>query len=504
MEAQLRTVNSASSRLILISANVSGFILDLDSSIPDYVFSLVDVYRQGKYRVEKLASIIARTPSSATSTSSFTKWPSEKNYSALPTSNVFGNLTFLSGKVRVYSGSATSLFRSRSLSIGVHEMSDEQILDLGAEVFNLPVVSVWAEYRAVPAAQKLPSSRDQEPSILMFKSTVHSSQNTLRPTLLPFLTELVSHVETRLRKISSRTLVPPSVPTPLLPTGVTSKRDEGLEAVSSMQISFSLRIDRSRLELTCQPDVNVIAGLHWDSGGFIVNVAPGAKIVSFTGSVGGLTVGLKHGFLSEDCVKLDARNLSFSVSFTKLESMTGDASTSVSIVLDTEFLGGVRFSRLQDILCFKAVWLDRFPIINQPQNENSSPNKVDTPPSLTQQPSRGLSTVVLVRIRQIKLDIDLGQSISAISLDLRNTIMRTRLTDAFNEVSILVGEVEIIAKGNLSGRARVPDCVFQTVRRTENAASDSSGRNRMLELRLTSGTLVAELESDHQKLLYYR
>ena len=84
-----------------------------------------------------------------------------------------------------------------------------------------------------------------------------------------------------------------------------------------MQISFSLRIDQSKLELTCQPDVNVVAGVHWDSGGFMVNISPGARKVTFTGAVGGLTIGLKHGFLSEECVKLDARNLAFSADFAK-------------------------------------------------------------------------------------------------------------------------------------------------------------------------------------------
>jgi hypothetical protein len=43
--------------------------------------------------------------------------------------------------------------------------------------------------------------------------------------------------------------------------------------------------------------------------------------------------------------------------------------------------------------------------------------------------------------------------------------------------------------------------VFQTVRRQN---SSQVGRNRMLELRMTSDALIAVLESDHQKLLHYR
>ena len=146
-----------------------------------------------------------------------------------------------------------------------------------------------------------------------------------------------------------------------------------------MQISFSLRIDQSKLELTCQPDANVIAGAHWDSGGFVVHVLPGFKQVSFTGSVGGLSVGLRHGFLSEDCVHLNANDLSFNV--TLAESEYGGTQKTLSVVMDTEFTGGVRFSRLQDILCFKAVWLDRIPVFTN-RNESPAPSIDENAPAI--------------------------------------------------------------------------------------------------------------------------
>ncbi|RDB25364.1 Protein CSF1 [Hypsizygus marmoreus] len=506
MEAQLRSTRSASSRHIWMGANVSGFILDLDSNIPSFVFSLIDVYRQGKERVDKLSSSVPYTPSAmATGSEAEKEMNLQKRYTAIPTSSVFASLTFLSGKVRVYSGSASNLYRARTFSLTHHEPSDEQIKELGAEVFNLPVVSVWTEYRATPASRKLSGAREAEPSILMFKSTVHSSQNTLRPTLLPFLTELVSHIETRLRKVSMQAVQPAPTAIPDIPR--VGPDQDTLDTVSSMRISFSLRIDQSKLELTCQPDVNVVAGVHWESGGFVVNVSPGARKVTFTGSVGGLTVGLKHGFLSEDCAKLDARNLAFSVTFAKIESETGASIASVSVILDTEFLGVVRFSRLQDILCFKAVWLDRIPVFNSqsagaPKSPSTRP--LTSSPSTLHSAKQEFSTVVLVRVRQITLDVDLGQSISAMTLDLKDAVLRTKLTEVVSEVSVFVADLALIAKGNVAGHAHVARCVFQTIRSTESTASHIDGKNRMLELRMTSGPLVVSLESDHQKLLHYR
>ncbi|KAF9529375.1 hypothetical protein CPB83DRAFT_789894 [Crepidotus variabilis] len=509
MRAQLRVSSVGSSRKIWIKADVSGFILDIDSSIPSYIFALIDVYREGKERVDRLSAIAPGTPLSAVPpmpTLESVNSSTEKHYPAVPTSNVFAKLTFLSGKVRFYSASASEEFISRTpFTQTFTDIPDDQVLDLGAEVFNLPVVSVWAEYRATPASQKLSKGQDSEPSLLMFNSTIFSSQNTLRPTLLPFLTELVTHIEARMRKVSTRGYPPFPIETSSSQTSIPiSQRVERSDSVSSMQICFSLRIDKSKLELTCQPDVNVVAGLHWESGGFIVNVSPGARKVFFSGSVGGLTIGLKHGFLSEDCVKLDARNLAFSVSFTRPESDFDHPLNSISIVLDTEFLGGVRFSRLQDILCFKAVWLDRIPVLNsQEPSEPKTPLLRPSGPEPVSQ-SRGFSTSLLFRIRRISLDVDLGQSISRVKLDLVQTVFRSVLSDEISEVHLHVADVSVTANGNISGRARVPACVFQTIRRSEGFLREDEGKSRMLEIRLTSGALIADFESDLQKLLYYR
>ncbi|KAK0486085.1 hypothetical protein IW261DRAFT_776549 [Armillaria novae-zelandiae] len=501
MTAYIRSSGSTTSRQITLKANVSGFILDLDSSIPDYIFSLVDVYRQGEERVAQLSNASQRPPPASHSRLDAAKESLERQSTSIPTSAFCGSLTFLSGKVRAYSATASKLSRAKEFSKVPYNPTDEQVLKMGAEIFRLPMVSVWTEYRATPSSQKLRAATgDAEASILVFKSTVHSSQNTLRPTLLPFLTELISHLESRLRESSRQETLSATSDSLIAPSATTSDTDSS----SSMRISFSLRIDQSRLELTCKPDVNVVAGLHWDSGGFIVNVSPRARNVTFTGSVGGLTVGLRHGFLSEDCVNLDARNLAFSVTFSKLDVDESRSISSVSLVLDTEFLGGVRFSRLQDVLCFKAVWLDRLPMFNGKQSDgivNTAPkSNPDTPVTSHRQE---YTTIILLRIRQIKLDVDLGQSISTVILDLKDSILRTKLTEITHELSLSVGDVNVTARGNVAGKANVSNCVFQTLRRVENPVDDAA-HSRMLELRMTSGPFIVVLESEHQKLLHYR
>ncbi|EPQ57267.1 hypothetical protein GLOTRDRAFT_137631 [Gloeophyllum trabeum ATCC 11539] len=505
VNARVRSDRRGNMRQLRVAANVSGFVLDLDSGISDYIFSLIDVYRHGKERVDRITGVGSRPAVSADMMPRLSTRPDQTHYSALPTSNILASLNFLSGQVRIHGNSGTRARKTRSVFPAIREITDESVLD-SAEILDLPGLSVWAEYRATPASRKLSGSRSAEPSILMFKSTIHSSQNTLRPTLLPFVTEVIKHVEERLRKVStSGPDTPKSSRSELSASqALESRIDEELRAVSSLNISLSLRIDQSKLELTCQPDVNVIAGLHWDSGGFIVSISPGARRVTFTGSVGGLTAGLKHGFLSDDCVRVDARNLGFSVTFGKTDNGEGKPVNSMSLVLDTEFSGAVHFSRLQDVLCFKAVWLDRIPVFGNPNFATpSTPAKglVALPnPGTVEQ---GFVTALLIRIRRTTLEMDLGQSISAITMDLSNVVFRTRLTEALSEVALCIMKVDMRFAGNLSGQAAVPDFSFHTMRRREDAVAHEAESNRLLELSMSTGAFNITLESERQQLLYY-
>ncbi|KAI8993910.1 hypothetical protein BD414DRAFT_436222, partial [Trametes punicea] len=513
MTAEVRSERMTGSRRIRVGAQVSGFILDVDSTIPDFISSLVDVYRKGKDRVDRLGESVQRTSPSSESAVRVEPTETEAQYGALPTSNVFASLTFASGKVRMHSKGSSSLPHRRGvLSTLVYGRGEDTN---GAEEFNLPEVSVWSEFRATPAVHKLANSGwPAEPSTLVFKSTIHSSQNTLRPTLLPFLTELMAKVEEHMRSSSlkgpqaspgpkPRGLLPVITAAEELPARVQAPSD----SVSSMKISFSLRIDQSKLLFTCRPDANVIAGLHWDSGGFVIDVSPGARRLAFTGTVGGLTVALKHGFLSEDCVKLDARNLSFTMAFAKAQPDAGRVSSSISVVLDTEFSGGVRFSRLQDVLCFKAVWLDRIPVLSggtlTPSDRPSNPPSALPTPLPSSPAKQELTTAILIRFRCVELDVDLGQSITSVKLTLNDALVRTKITEILSELSLSIEQLSILASGNLSGHAEMPNFQFQTVRRNNTQYAKEAG-GRMLDLSMTSGLFTVKLDSEFHELIQYR
>ncbi|KAI6121684.1 hypothetical protein F5141DRAFT_529930 [Pisolithus sp. B1] len=497
MKIQLRSDTSQFKRHIWIVGNVSGFVLDLDSSISSHVFSLVDVYRHGRERMERLANA-GMAPRALESSGRSTSTESYSN--VLPAINLFTALVFDSGQIRIRSPTGQSY-----PAFGSHHGSGDYAPTREVEVVKLPVLSAWIEYRAL--ADIPGTSGSVQAPMLIFKSKIHSSQNTLHPDLLPFVTEVTDQVQARIRRSSSRQDTRVSVTSEhrdSSPRPSPSALPGDFSPTSSLQMNFSLRVDKSTLQLTCQPDVNVIAALRWESGGFIVNVSPGAHRLTFTGSVDGLTVGLKHGFLSDDCVNLAARNLAFSLAFTKIEDDKGNPESSISLLVNTDIAGGVRFSRLQDILCFKAVWLDRIPLISEQGPNTGELYTVPTMQSLSPAETQNVTTTIALSIRRTEVTVDLGQSISLITLDLKEALIRTRFSESYSEVSLSVADVAILARGNVSGHVVVPSCIFHTVRRSENPLTRNSRTARLLELTMTSGALNAELESEQQRLLVYR
>ncbi|KAH9985984.1 hypothetical protein BJV74DRAFT_946145 [Russula compacta] len=498
MTAKVRTELSTKSRRIRLGASISGFILDLEPSIADHIASLVDVYRRGKERVDRITVNVPRSAAVQDLRPSLRRAVSGSNEAVPTTSSILLSMVFLSGQVRMHSSSPRA---SSQYDVKGHGLPASVI-----ESFNLPMLSVWGEYRASLASRGPTTDQNGDPSSLVLKSTIHSSENTLRPTLLPFITELVNHIERRMHKASSS-------------SSSFSNRDAISTAlselnppndnppVSSMHITFALRIDQSKLQLTCQPDVNVIAGAYWDSGGFLLNVSRSGRRISFIGNVGGLTIGLKHGFLSEDCVRLDARNLSFSTTFTGAEKSSGIDVSSMSIVLDTEVAGGLHFSRFQDVLCFKAVWLDRIPVLSATPNDEfaDNPVKAKVPPTPGAVSTKDdFVTALLVRFRRIKLNVDLGQSISSVRMDMLDVTLRSRIEQVCAELSVAIGDLTMSATGNISGHAHIPDFLFNTMHRNALVldSHDRLGEPKMLDMSMKVGNLEMTLESDYQKILH--
>jgi hypothetical protein len=484
MTAQLRTETIGVGSRLNITADVSGFILDLDSSLPDYVFSTLDVYRHGKMQLERINPI---TPPTVEEQST---GPTE-----LPAASICASVIFRSGQIRLHSASDIPSARGRTASFTRNDMT---LSEFGTDIIKLPEVSVWMEYHGASSIIPSIAASENPCAELMFKSTIHSSQNTIFPgNILPFLSEFNSRLESRILQTSPSTADESRTSESIAPTTQPSA------PAVNLRISVGLQIDKSKLEFTCQPDVNVGAGVHWQSGGFFLSAEPATRQIAFSGAVQGLAVSLRHGFLTEACASVEARNLVFSTSFIKGEQ-DGVPRPVMSLMVDTELVGSLRFSRLQDLLCFKAVWLDRIPTFNSAGSEQPPllPAKVEARPKAEVQHTPFL-TAVCFRVRKLNVDVDLGQSISSVTLELRQFIVLTRLTHLVSELEMHVENTHVQAVGNISGHADVPDFMFKTSRVSDHAQSLLPG-HQMLRLEMTSGPLTVSLESELQELLRYR
>lgn len=492
MVATLSTEIQTKLRRLTIEASISGFVLDLEPSVVDYVFALVDVYRHGKERFERLIFLTESDPGSPVQSESYEK----SELMTLPTSNILMSLHFISGTVILHtSKGARSSWGSDAAPRGIgHADTEEEI--------GLPSLSVWAEFRATSASNKADSVESLTPAQLAFKSVIHASHNQLRPSLLQFVAQLTTALEhhlrhdlTRLKNGNGRI----GLPVDTVKVGKEGNDQDTL--MSSLTLIFSVRIDQSRLELTCLPDVNVLAALQWESGGFVVVVSPGARSLTFTGTVAGLSASIRHGYLLDKCAEIDARNLSFSVTFSKVQTGLETWVNSVSVVLDTELSASLRLSRLQDVLCFRAVWLDRIPVL---KTEASGPVRSSPLPRDPEPTSEGFVTALLLRARTLKLVVDMGSNITEVQLVLHTLLARTHLTEVESEVELHVKQVDLTLLRNLSGSATTPDFRFHTVRRRHGSPTIDQGKAKTLQMTMTSGTLDALLMAEGRRILHYQ
>ena len=491
MKADFRSGTSNIARHWHVSAYVDGFVLDLDPAIVDNVFGLVDVYRRGRERVNRLTVI----PQTTKSGQDIMVASVEASYLAVRTSNILISLVFQTGNLHLRGIEADVGGRNPIISLDVG--SDEP------DVIDFPTITVWCDYRATSAAAKLSGSQDQEPSVLVFGSRVHRTTNKIQPSIFRFLLGFTGKIEDRLRLPDSELHSIPAASESETSSRV-GREFLAPDVFNGIQLSFSLRIDKSKLELDCAHDLGVVAALHWDNGVFLVTTSPRARSAHFAGSVTGLQVDLRHVKHQAGLVqtaKADARNLAFSVSYSQTGEIDNVATHSVSVVVDTEFGASLRFDRLQDILIFKAIYIDRLPGTVPQSSQRSTPIPVKTTEGIP-----GLTTLVLVRARVVTLHVDLGHTVAAAVVGLESLIIQTRLAGSVTDLSVNIARTNLNLEEDrpLGGYLRLPDFSFSTVRRSDVQLGIKDGISKMLDVALSSGVLDIVLQSEKRLLLQYQ
>ena len=497
MIADLSSKVSASAREWFVDATVDGFELDMDPTIASCIFSLLDVYRFGAERLEQLATIL---PPSET-----IEMPPDPPPIRPPTdqsprrTHVLATLLFHSGHVRLHRETLASS-RSQTFPPFAYRPGEDVVAEL-----KLPRLSLWTEWRPPITVLKNGSSKEVSAGSLAFRATIHSSRNILRPAILQFASSLMNRVETRLSTA-------PSEPTKPIAPQVPSQTENYSKDLGSLQLTFSLRINKSTLEFTCQPDANIVAGVHWESGGFIATVIPGAKEAGFAGSVQGLTVNLRHGYLSQDCFTASTKDLAFNAKLSAADDLKGNHTTT-SLVLEADIKATAMFARLQDMLIFKAVWLDGLSNRSPPLARSETASERKTRPTSDHQSRtddsrpiilRPWVTTAMFKIRQLETQLDLGPSISTVSLSMESIILQTLLTEALSELFFSVGQLDLQARRSFSGHARVPEFFFRTARSRFGNFAKRQDRETMLNIDMSSGPLDIMLAHENRTILLYQ
>ena len=502
MTADLSSKVSASAREWFIAATVDGFELDMDPTIASRIFSLLDVYRFGAERLEQLATILPPSVSESI------QMPPDPLPARLPTdqslrrTHALATLLFHSGHVRLHRETIASS-RSQTFPPFSYRPGEDVVAEL-----KLPRLSLWTEWRPPITVLKKGSSKEVSAGSLAFRATIHSSRNILRPAILQFASSLMNRVETRLSTAPSE----PTKPIALQATPQSIQTESYSKDLGNLQLTFSLRINKSTLEFTCQPDANIVAGVHWESGGFIATVIPGAKEAGFAGSIQGLTVNLRHGYLSQDCFTASTKDLAFNAKLSAADDFKG-IHTTTSLVLEADIKATAMFARLQDILIFKAVWLDGLSNRSLPPARNDTASERKARPISEHQSRiedskpiilRPWVTTAMFKIRQLEMQLDLGPSISAVSLSMESIILQTLLTEAISELFFSVGQLDLQARRSFSGHARVPEFFFRTARSRFGNFAERQDRQTMLNIDMSSGPLDIMLAYENRTILLYQ
>lgn len=494
----------------LVHSAVSGLEIDFESSAVAFAFSLIDVYRQSHERFAKFApQPLTTDPTLPLSTPPSPILPPLPSSPLLPSpplsqlSTVQATFEFASGIVRLHTKSSAwnrgsdgptapkpgrpkSHRRGGSLNDfgsfrGAFAKPLETPKEAGthADVFRIPGLSVWAEYQDAATGLEVKN--------LHVDVVIHASKNVLYPTLIPFISDVASQLE---RRALQSPRDPPSSSAPstsasLVPTPVAPP------VPCHLKLGLSLKIDQSRLDISCLPVAEVTARLTWESGGFLFAMSPDVKGAQFAVTVDGVAAGLKHSFSPDDCLHAEAKGLAASISFQAADEDAGRPAGVVSAVVDIPDISAeMNFRHLQDWLALKAVWIDRMDLGPAAQPDEAAPAlrpMACIPEVAAGQPQQAnLTTLVLVEVRKLCFICDLGPSIGRSTFTLDAISSRIRwVAEESRCVSLGIGKVGIEAEGKMEGSASLDGMLFETRLRDDGA--EGTKASDLVRLFLASG-----------------
>ncbi|GAA5833329.1 hypothetical protein JCM11251_005205 [Rhodosporidiobolus azoricus] len=523
MKSTLRTPRNEPT---VVHSKVSGLEVDLEPSVVGYAFSLIDVYRLSHERFAKFAPDMP------------VEEPSPSTASPSPPASIKAAFEFASGAIRMHSHAfrddeasthdvppmSTSRPKShrRGKSLGdfasLRRSPGKKTAEAAPDTFRIPALSMWVDYE---------DDGDGEDSRLHVDAVIHKSNNTLYPTLLPFVSAVSRQVKERaLHRPASNSPSSTSLatlaesPTVGLPPA-PAPADAAPPSFGHLNLTVSLRIDQSRLEISCLPaagtipptfdsptiltirSAEVTARLTWESGGFFFALTPKTKGATFALTVDGVAAGLRHSFSPEDCLLAEAKGIAASVSFGAFDKAPSSSERLLSVVVDLpEVSGEMNFRHLQDWLCLKAVWLDRMDLgPTAPPTQSNEPARRKQPAVPTVTPS-SLTTVARIEVGTVRFMCDLGPSIGRTTLVTQSIFARLRcVPNESREFSLAIKAVEASGQGRAGGTIHLGGIWFASRLRDDHRVGQVTDSSDLLHLEIKLGKMDAAIEYEFHRIL---
>ncbi|MBW0473043.1 hypothetical protein O181_012758 [Austropuccinia psidii MF-1] len=355
-----------------------------------------------------------------------------------------------------------------------------------SDLFFLPGVSAWALYN--PCSTALDAT-------LHIDILVHSSQNTVNPTLLRFASQMSTAVNQRAHrtvKMGGSTAYKPNFIKPTNPSAGCKK-----SSILSTNMSFGLRIDQSELSITCLP-IPPLAKIQWASGVLFASGRPDQNRFNAACTITKISAFLRHEHGFDSALKAEAGDMVASLDL-QASGRANQKHTQVcsAVVKFSELSTEVDFSHLNICLLFKAIWLDQvFPIQAEQKPDNEKSRSTDPKPK-----SRDTHIVlVAVTTNKVRLTLKLSPQVGAVHLVTTPLSLRMRhIPRISRSLSFDVGNTSAIADGDglLGGRCNLG--YFVLLINVEDLSSDT-----ILDIKATLGPIEAHLAISSETVLLLR
>lgn len=248
------------------------------------------------------------------------------------------------------------------------------------------------------------------------------------------------------------------------------------------------------------PDSPVLAGLAWQSGGFTFQYCPVVKKVNATLAVSGVAFDVRHEWLKDqECIAGSITNMTGSFIWRKEQPQIP---AMMAVTVETDVSAEMKLSRVQDLLCFKAIWIDSLGLTANAAVVNQSEQKSAEETGLQIQkvgPRTKMTQLMLLRIRKLEIVGDI--TVSRVVCRIEPLTIRVRRTPQEEHFRSELGHLRISGAGIISGTIRNQLLALEAMRYPRSRIAEIGS---MLHLSIRADTLLVDIQHEGQPFGFLR